>query len=247
MRDGMGKLRSFLGAVLLAMLIMACIAGGVFAYEGYDDPIRVQIGKASTADVSVSYGTYQVIDNEGQIVSTISSGNSASLTEGMKLSAVSADGRFLWNGTEYRGDFALISGDAVNTLGMELYLYSVVMQELGGYAPDVEALKAQAVACRNFAYRRLENPRTSTYDILSGTSDQAYGGYTGERFDTVIGERVRDAQLPRMQHLPRRRNHPRPSVKRIPQHRTAHIGHMHPDLMGSARLKKEADSSHALL
>ena len=188
----MRKLRTVLGIVLLAMLMMMSVADGVFAYDNYKDPIRVQVGKASAAEISVTYGSYQVV-RDGQVISTINFGDSASLTEGMRLSALDGDSRFLWNDTEYRGDFMLIGGDAVNTLGMEQYLYSVVMQELGGYAPDVEALKAQAVACRNFAYRRLANPRTSTYDILSGTSDQAYGGYTGERYDMVVGERVRNA------------------------------------------------------
>ena len=44
----------------------------------------------------------------------------------------------------------------------------------------IEALKAQALAARTYAYNRLLTPRTSTYDILSTTSDQVYVGYEKE-------------------------------------------------------------------
>ena len=180
-----------------SFLIICCLTllgnSGVMAYDSYHAPIRVKIGTASSASITVTVGTYQVKNSAGAVSSTLSSGGTAVLTEGMSLSSVDGGGRFSYGGTEYRGDLRIAGGDAVNTLGMEEYLYSVVMKEIGGYSPDVEALKAQAVACRNYAYRKKELPRDADYDVLSSTSDQAYGGYTSERYDTAVGKRVREA------------------------------------------------------
>lgn len=193
----MNKLRSSLIGFLLTMIFVFVFAGEALAYDYYETPIRVRIDSdGSTAEItaSVSVGSYQVLSGNGSAVNTVSVGSSVKLTNGMVLSSVDGNGRFVWNGTEYRGDLIYKDGFVINRLGMEEYLYSVVMKELGGYAPHVEALKAQAIACRNFAYRRLEHPRREgVYDILSDTSDQAYGGFTGERYDTAVGERIRDA------------------------------------------------------
>lgn len=179
---------SFLG-FCAALLLLFAISAQTFAYDGYKMPIRVHIGTLSAgAQVTVTSGRYQASDG-----SFLSTGATTTLTEGKSLSATEGNGRIRWNGTEYRGDLSCINGNIINKLAMEDYLYGVVMKELGGYAPGLEALKAQAVACRNFACRRLENPRSADYDILSTTSDQAYGGYSGESSDSAVGQRVHEA------------------------------------------------------
>lgn len=184
----MKKVRSALVIYGIVLLLLFVGGGEVFAYDGDPLTIRVRIGAlADGAQGTVTAGSYRVGG------STVASGQSVSLAEGTVASAIDGNGRIRWNGTEYRGDLLCVGGDVVNRLGMEDYLYSVVMKELGGLAPSVEALKAQAVACRTFACRRLENPRSSRYDILATTSDQAYGGYSGESYDTAVGQRVRTA------------------------------------------------------
>ena len=189
----MDKIRLFCISFLLICCLLFIGSVGVSAYEGYHSPVRVKIGSGSSASVTVTAGSYQVKNGSGTVISVLSGGGTASLTEGMTLSSLDGSGRFSYNGTEYRGDFTVAGGNAVNRLGMEEYLYSVVMKEIGGYSPDAEALKAQAIACRNYAYRKKESPRDVTYDLLSTTSDQAYGGYTAERYDTAVGYRVRGA------------------------------------------------------
>jgi SpoIID/LytB domain protein len=42
------------------------------------------------------------------------------------------------------------------------------------------ALQAQAIAARTYAIRRVQSPRSATYDILSTISDQVYVGYEKE-------------------------------------------------------------------
>ena len=189
----MDKIRLFCISFLLICCLLFIGSVGVSAYDGYHAPVRVKIGSGSSASVTVTAGSYQVKNGSGTVISVLSGGGTASLTEGMTLSSLDGSGRFSYNGTEYRGDFTVAGGNAVNRLGMEEYLYSVVMKEIGGYSPDAEALKAQTIACRNYAYRKKESPRDVNYDLLSTTSDQAYGGYTAERYDTAVGYRVRGA------------------------------------------------------
>lgn len=87
------------------------------------------------------------------------------------------------DGREYRGrillgvDAADSRLTAVNTLGLEAYLAGVVAMEMGRReAPDLEALKAQAVVSRTWAARALGRWRLRGYDLLSSVADQVYGG-----------------------------------------------------------------------
>jgi stage II sporulation protein D len=69
----------------------------------------------------------------------------------------------------------------INELPMEEYLYGVVPRELGPIAfPELEALKAQAVAARTYALRGLGKRAADGYDLLATTTDQVYGGYQDE-------------------------------------------------------------------
>lgn len=94
------------------------------------------------------------------------------------------------NGKRYRGyleirrysdsDLTLI-----NVLDLEKYLYGVVPYEIEPDSP-MEAIKAQAVAARTYAYRNIG---TSIYqkwgfDMLDTVKSQVYKGYDGERTTT---------------------------------------------------------------
>ena len=70
----------------------------------------------------------------------------------------------------------------VNELRMEQYLPGVVPAEM----PSVwatEALKAQTIAARSYAARRLR-PGVSYYDVTDDTSSQVYRGVLGEKAQT---------------------------------------------------------------
>lgn len=65
---------------------------------------------------------------------------------------------------------------AINELPMEEYLLAVVPRELGPIAfPELEALKAQAVAARTYAYANMGKRKNDGYDLTNTTSDQVYG------------------------------------------------------------------------
>jgi stage II sporulation protein D len=97
-----------------------------------------------------------------------------------------ANGRVTINGLPYRGDAEVAPNGSgslagINELPMEDYLYGVVPRELPpAVYPELEALKAQAVAARTYALRGLGKRAADGYDLLATTSDQVYGGLNAE-------------------------------------------------------------------
>jgi peptidoglycan hydrolase-like amidase len=89
--------------------------------------------------------------------------------------------------TEYRGEISLVLNprgriNVVNVLPLEDYLRGVVPMELSpGAYPEIEALKAQAVAARSYALSRLGRHLAEGYDLVDDTRDQVYGGLSAER------------------------------------------------------------------
>lgn len=63
----------------------------------------------------------------------------------------------------------------VDRLPMESYLAGVVPRESPASWP-LQALRAQAVAARTYAYASLKRPRSSLYDLCDSTACQVYGG-----------------------------------------------------------------------
>lgn len=81
----------------------------------------------------------------------------------------------------FRGAVSIRTGTAgthlVNTVNLEHYLRGL------GEVPDSwpsEAIKAQVTAARTFAARRIQNPRSNTFDLYDDTRDQVYNGYNNE-------------------------------------------------------------------
>ena len=77
----------------------------------------------------------------------------------------------------YRGTMRLLVNgtgvQCINAVGMDDYLQGVVPAEMPPLWP-VEAVKAQAVASRGYAYVRLHSDRT--YDVVPTAGNQVYGG-----------------------------------------------------------------------
>lgn len=89
-------------------------------------------------------------------------------------------GYFIWKGHRYRGKLMLKAGKVINYLPLEEYLYSVVAAEMG-YRREFEALKAQAVAARTYAVRKMGERRNRDYDIHAAPEvDQKYVGMDNE-------------------------------------------------------------------
>jgi stage II sporulation protein D len=99
-------------------------------------------------------------------------------------------------GHRYRGRILLYLNDrgtlnVVNELPLEDYLRGVVPRELGPEAyPELEALKAQAVAARTYTVRNLGEFRQEGFDICATPRCQVYGGMDAEhpRSDRAVAE-----------------------------------------------------------
>ena len=90
------------------------------------------------------------------------------------------------NDKPYRGRLEVIPNrrgtlTVVNVIALEEYVRGVVPNELspGGY-PELEALKAQAVAARTYAMKNRGQFAADGYDLLPTTRSQVYGGLSTE-------------------------------------------------------------------
>ena len=92
------------------------------------------------------------------------------------------------NSKLYRGEIELqrfTNSDmtVINIVNLEQYLYGVVPKEIESYAP-MEALKAQAVAARTFAYKSMGSYVKWDFDVVNTVSSQVYGGFADEKDTT---------------------------------------------------------------
>ncbi len=97
------------------------------------------------------------------------------------------DGTIRFQGREYRGDLLILTDYfnliVINAVEMEAYLKGVLPKEISPGWPD-EAIKAQAVAARTFAYRMIHDNGEHVYHLDATHMSQVYGGKTGESQST---------------------------------------------------------------
>ena len=102
------------------------------------------------------------------------------------------EGVFGLNGRFFRGALFIqpanpscTAFNAINYLSVEDYLLSVVPSEMPSAWPQ-EALKAQAIAARSYAYANLGKHGSEGYDLKDNTEDQAYNGIKSEYNSTNV-------------------------------------------------------------
>lgn len=102
-------------------------------------------------------------------------------------------GSILVEGRGYRGDIKISQNEnrkirVINILPLEEYLFGVVPCEIGTKDTKVfEAIKAQAVAARSYALRKLEKQRERDFDLYGSSRDQVYGG---KGVETSLGKKA---------------------------------------------------------
>ncbi len=115
-------------------------------------------------------------------------GNEEWPARGLRIQ-VSEDNSLFINKSRFRGSLDLLKNSEapvfyiINRLPLESYLYGVLHHEVSPWWP-MEALKAQAIAARTYAYYQAQVSGAAEYDVKSSTSSQVYGGSTTERFRT---------------------------------------------------------------
>jgi stage II sporulation protein D len=95
------------------------------------------------------------------------------------------DEALIVNGTQYRGIVEVRCGaggmTAVNVVNIEDYLRGVVPYEMSpANFPEIEALKAQAVAARTYALHNMGQFESRGYDLCATAASQVYRGKEGE-------------------------------------------------------------------
>jgi len=96
----------------------------------------------------------------------------------------SVSGSISLNSVPYRGALRFVrsSGNdmaAINVLGLEEYLYSVVPKEVSA-SWNEEVLKAQAIAARTFTITNLNKFKNYGFNLDNTTASQVYGGINAE-------------------------------------------------------------------
>ena len=80
-------------------------------------------------------------------------------------------------------DFNLVSNETIRVMRNETGTIDIVPFEeyivgvVAGEMPvtfHIEALKAQAVAARNYAYKKIESNKENEYDVIDNTTNQVY-------------------------------------------------------------------------
>ncbi|HSQ40935.1 MAG TPA: SpoIID/LytB domain-containing protein [Fibrobacteraceae bacterium] len=109
----------------------------------------------------------------------------SSNTNVVRLEAWEPGGLVRLDGKNYRGilEVGIYNGAlrVVNELPVESYLQGVVPNEIGHLdSTMVEALKAQAVAARTYAYRHYLSRSSQGFDVYADVRDQVYQGVDGE-------------------------------------------------------------------
>jgi stage II sporulation protein D len=92
----------------------------------------------------------------------------------------SAGSHFRINGRSYRDYLRILPGPnrdlwVINILPLEEYLVGLINSEISSQWP-MEAIKAQVIAARTYAFYQRTNRAGELYDVDSGVSDQVYGG-----------------------------------------------------------------------
>lgn len=95
---------------------------------------------------------------------------------------------FIFNNKKYKGRLKLKLKDnlilVINCLPMEEYLKGVVPKEMSASWP-LEALKAQAVAARSYAYFVHLKSEEKDFDLSSSVASQVYGGISPQSSKSI--------------------------------------------------------------
>jgi stage II sporulation protein D len=174
------------------------VQGSRDSYGSFKGPVAVRESGSSSAVAlngsgmvkNLSLEKIMAVSGDGKIVSLKSIVSPAIRTasgtiqfkgssSGLNLISLSSSS----GSKRYRGsvEFCLEKGKltAVNVLNIEDYLRGVVPSEMpSSWSP--EALKAQAVAARNYALQSVETTRGAAFNVNSDISSQVYGGYDAE-------------------------------------------------------------------
>ncbi len=154
------------------------------------EQIKIMKKEASDLKYSVVYPDkkrIQIIDNTtGKLMLLLNSEGNVKVTPKEVNGKVSS---LQYKGKKYRGSIIMQSFEesdvtVINELSLDHYLYSVVPSEMPA-SWHIEALKAQAVAARNFALVTMGRHAAHGFDLCSTEHCQAYNGLAQENSNST--------------------------------------------------------------
>ena len=194
--------------VVCALIFIFIISSTICyaAMEGFDT-IKLGLFFGNSAKTSVNIGSFYGLDvgyeSASGFVPTISIEqsdikvfvNSEGKMEIEGISVIDGDmvikpkEGFIWiEGIKYRGFCSLLVNGGkmtvINKVGTEEYLYSVLGKEMSPSWP-LEALKAQAICARSYAYRNRNKFASYGFNLCTTTVSQVYGGVATESEKTI--------------------------------------------------------------
>ena len=155
---------------------------GAYLDEASAQAAQASLGLTGTEIVGTSgYGVSVVKTGTSQIIFQFDGGSSLSLGIQPGLSSGEKT-ETIFRGNTYYGGFQYqrVSGGNLtvsNVIGLEDYVQGVIVQEMSSSWP-LEALKAQAVCARTYAYRNYtaSKHKSQGFDLCNSTCCQVYEG-----------------------------------------------------------------------
>ncbi len=193
------RIERILTTVLLAMLLVyGCTKKALYNTNKQGVPIvRILIAENDTTLTLFSQETITVKSSNDQF--KIQQIDSFRLTVNDNfhfplLCKSKANSPIFVNGIGYHGKIKVYRDPylkIINFIDMETYLKGVVPHEIGTRTmAELEAVKAQAVAARTYAFKHLNLEKRPTFDLVSTVYDQVYKGiqYRYSIADSAVNE-----------------------------------------------------------
>ncbi len=146
----------------------------------YDKDNLREIAEINEKNIIISYNNdeIEILDSNYTLLETIPADGSVVIGTPDSIIKVAEN--------RYRDFITFLVKDKIhliNHIYMENYLYGVVPREIPA-SSHIEALKAQSVVARSYAYRNRAKHRTDGFDLCDTTHCQVYKGYDNEHPST---------------------------------------------------------------
>lgn len=173
------------------LLLTSCVSF-IFYCPAFASDIRVNLGKFSHPVLRGTdlYAEEQSVNNRELKIGCSEANNSSPVIQsgdGKIFSSPaifeSHTGFIFLNNKSYRGKIIIYAEKeeciVVNSVDTEKYIAGLINKEMLSSWP-LEALKAQAVASRTYAFYQKEQNKNKIYDVENSTQDQVYDGADSE-------------------------------------------------------------------
>lgn len=175
-----GAIRFFLLAAIIMGAVFAYGCTGVSGSKSSGEKIKVLV---LSGQHSIELSGHDGSDHARIVKKSAESASVDGSTKKLPLIFVPQKELLYVNGRPYRGTIKIISDNdglsVVDILPIESYLVGVINHEISSKW-HIEAVKAQAIVARTYAYVRMKNNSGAAYHIEGTVAGQVYKGTSSE-------------------------------------------------------------------